>query len=108
MTFNHTQKLDIRHEGGFELSPYACDRNFPANSTADWHTALITGWSGVAVKVQDRPGAAPARCIRYNWWRAPCMPAAGPYNCAIYGDGDSGGLPLPAPPFVLDVTAGRE
>eukprot|EP01045_Picozoa_sp_COSAG04_P001187 COSAG04_NODE_37_length_33905_cov_5.439951_15_plen_299_part_00 len=103
VSFNHTKRLVVRHAGGFELSSQPCDLGFPANSSAGWHAAPITDWSGVSVKVQDRTHAAPARCVRYNWWRSPCLPSVGTGNCAIYSSEEPS---LPAPPFVAPVEAG--
>ena len=45
--------------------------------------------------------AGAAEGIRYNWYTAPCAPAAGPLLCAVYAQDEL----LPAAPFVLPVTA---
>ena len=42
-----------------------------------------------------------ASSIRYNWYTAPCAPAAGPLLCAVYAQAEL----LPAGPFIMPVSS---
>ena len=56
----------------------------------------ITSWNEDSVTVAY--SGTPAM-VRYNWYTAPCEPAAGILLCAVYAQTEL----LPAAPFVLDV-----
>lgn len=115
ITFGNTgeKPLKIKHGVGFEVSAEACDLSFP-NKVAQgtWFDAPVAvgrvGGGNIennAVIISTAAlGTAVAKCVRYNWYNAACMPALGPELCAIYGVGvfDSW---LPAPPFILDVAS---
>jgi len=62
-----------------------------------WTPVPITGYTSNTVTVAFS-GAASA--IRYNWYTAPCEPAAGPLLCAVYAQKEM----LPAGPFIMNVT----
>jgi sialate O-acetylesterase len=102
ITFKNVETLSLKHHVGFELSPKPCDMSFPEVETAGWVEAAITSSVGSTVTVT---GTAPAKCVRYNWYQAACMPKAGPELCAIYGNSADWTLgdTLPAPPFIMDV-----
>eukprot|EP01052_Picozoa_sp_SAG31_P004232 SAG31_NODE_174_length_21353_cov_23.387974_2_plen_251_part_00 len=104
--FKNAKTLSLKHHVGFEVSAKPCDMSFPEVDTAGWTEVPITGSAGTSVTITGSgAGAAPPKCVRYNWYQAACMPAVGPELCAIYGDSADWTLgdTLPAPPFIMDV-----
>ena len=102
IAFKNVKTLTLKHHVGFEVSPKPCNMSFPEVDTAGWVEAAITGSAGATVTIT---GTGPAKCVRYNWYQAACMPSVGPELCAIYGDSADWTLgdTLPAPPFIMHV-----
>ena len=97
--------LTVKHGVGFEVSGSPCDMTFPYKAAkGTWFSAPVIGSKGSTLTVGAANLTATAKCVRYNWYNAACMPAVGPGLCALYGVGAFGML-LPAPPFVLDVAS---
>lgn len=67
-----------------------------ANGT--WTPVPIASWTNETVTLSFSGSASQ---VRYNWYTAPCEPAAGPLLCAVYSASEE----LPAAPFFLNVTS---
>ena len=90
---NVDSSIQVKNNIGFEIYDgkdwVYVDINTPVlnNGTKSILVSIPTTCNGIAQK------------IRYNWYRAPCMPAVGIYLCSVYDMTSQ----LPALPFLMTV-----